>query len=259
MTRRAGFTLIELLIVMIVIGVLAALGVLRYIDVRNHAVASGIVSELNVIRLAAYNHWADNETFPPDAPAGVNPQGVRVTAFRKPTEEELAHDFLWRVHHAVPPRGVIGLFNRSHYEDVLVVRVNGLAPRAVWDDRYQRINEFEAHLAASGVVVVKFFLHISREEQRVRLIERLEDPRKNWKFNEGDLKERAQWDAYTEAYEAALSRCSTAEAPWYVVPANRNAVRNVLVARTVLRTLERIAPVFPPATREALELRATIV
>jgi len=190
---------------------------------------------------------------------GVNPQGVRVTAFRKPTEEELAHDFLWRVHHAVPPRGVIGLFNRSHYEDVLVVRVNGLAPRAVWEDRYGRINAFESHLAASGVVVIKFFLHISREEQRVRLIERLEDPRKNWKFNAGDLKERAQWDAYTEAYEAALSRCSTAEAPWYVVPANRNAVRNVLVARTVLRTLERIAPVFPPATPEALELRATIV
>ena len=190
---------------------------------------------------------------------GVNPQGVRVTAFKKPTEEELAHDFLWRVHHAVPPRGVIGLFNRSHYEDVLVVRVNGLAPRTVWEDRYERINDFERHLAASGTIVIKFFLHISREEQRVRLLERLDDPRKNWKFNAGDLKERAQWEAYTEAYEAALSRCSTAVAPWYVVPANRNAVRNVLVARTVLRTLERIAPVFPPATPEALELRATIV
>ncbi len=190
---------------------------------------------------------------------GVNPQGIRVTAFRQPTPDELAHDFLWRVHAAVPPRGVIGLFNRSHYEDVLVVRVNELVPRRFWEDRYDRINDFEAHLAASGVVILKFFLHISREEQRVRLIERLEDPTKNWKFNAGDLAERARWDAYTDAYEAAISRCSTAEAPWYVVPADRNSVRDVVVGRTVLQALERIGPVFPPATPEALELRATIV
>jgi polyphosphate kinase 2 (PPK2 family) len=150
------------------------------------------------------------------------------------------------------------VFNRSHYEDVLVVRVNELVPRSAWEDRYQRINDFERHLAASGVVIVKFFLHISREEQRVRLIERLDDPRKNWKFNAGDLAERARWDAYTEAYEAALARCSTVEAPWYVVPADRNTVRNVLVARTVLAALERLEPAFPPATPEALELRATI-
>jgi PPK2 family polyphosphate:nucleotide phosphotransferase len=189
---------------------------------------------------------------------GVNPQGVRVTAFRQPTVEELAHDFLWRVHHAVPPRGTIGLFNRSHYEDVLVVRVNELVPQAAWEDRYQRINDFERHLAANSVVILKFFLHISREEQRVRLIERLDDPRKNWKFNAGDLAERARWDAYTEAYEAALARCSTPEAPWYVVPADRNTVRNVLVARTVLAALDRTEPAFPPATPEALELRATI-
>lgn len=189
---------------------------------------------------------------------GVNPQGMRVTAFKQPTPEELAHDFLWRVHRAVPPRGTIGLFNRSHYEDVLVVRVNELVPRAAWEDRYQRINDFERHLAANGVVILKFFLHISREEQRVRLLERLDDPRKQWKFNAGDLKERARWDAYTEAYEAALSRCSTAEAPWYVVPADRNSLRNVLVARTVLAALERLKPEFPPATPEALELRASI-
>lgn len=190
--------------------------------------------------------------------SGVNPQGIRVTAFKQPTREELAHDFLWRVHQAVPPRGTIGLFNRSHYEEVLVVRVNKLVPRAAWEDRYQRINEFERHLVANGVVILKFFLHISREEQRVRLIERLEDPKKNWKFNAGDLAERARWDAYTEAYEAALSRCSTAEAPWYVVPSDRNSLRNVLVAREILRALERLEPVFPPATPEALELRATI-
>jgi PPK2 family polyphosphate:nucleotide phosphotransferase len=190
---------------------------------------------------------------------GVNPMGMQVTGFRKPTEEELAHDFLWRVHRAVPQRGMFGLFNRSHYEDVLVVRVHDLVPPEVWEQRYDQINVFERHLATNGVVILKFFLHISREEQRKRLIERLEDPEKNWKFNAGDLMERQKWDAYTEAYEAALSRCTTAECPWYLVPADRNAVRNVLVARTVAAVLERIGSRFPGADPEVLRLKETII
>jgi PPK2 family polyphosphate:nucleotide phosphotransferase len=177
----------------------------------------------------------------------LNPQGVDVTPFRAPTAIELAHDFLWRVHQAVPPKGTIGIFNRSHYEDVLVVRVHQLVPETVWRPRYEQINRFESILRENGVTILKFFLHISREEQRERLLARLEDPGKYWKFREEDLAEREKWDAYTAAYQEMLARTSTPEAPWYVVPADRKSVRNVLVAQVLVEALERLNPQYPAA------------
>jgi PPK2 family polyphosphate:nucleotide phosphotransferase len=177
----------------------------------------------------------------------LDPQGVIVTSFKAPTLVELSHDFLWRVHQAVPPRGTIGVFNRSHYEDVLVVRVHGLVPEAVWRPRYEQIRQFEQILSQNGVTLLKFLLHISREEQRKRLWARLDDPEKYWKFAPGDLKERERWDDYTAAYEEMLERTSTTWAPWYVVPADRKPVRDVLVAGVILDALERMRPRFPPA------------
>ena len=177
----------------------------------------------------------------------VNPMGVEITSFKAPTPAELSHDYLWRVHQRVPGRGMMGVFNRSHYEDVLVVRVHGLVPEDVWRARYDQINAFERHLADNGVVILKFCLHISREEQRRRLIARLTDPNKNWKFNPGDLRERQRWDDYTTAYADAIRLTSTAWAPWYVVPADRKAVRDVLVAQVVVETLKRMAPQYPSA------------
>jgi PPK2 family polyphosphate:nucleotide phosphotransferase len=173
------------------------------------------------------------------------PLGCEVTSFKAPTPLELSHDFLWRIHQAVPAHGMIGLFNRSHYEDVLVVRVRNLVPRSVWTARYDQINEFERTLTANRVVVLKFFLHISREEQRERLLDRLHDEHKNWKFRAGDLDDRAAWDDYTEAYRDALRKCSTKWAPWYVVPADDKKVRNYLIADAVVRTLERLKPHYP--------------
>ena len=175
-----------------------------------------------------------------------NPQGVSVTSFKVPTAEELAHDFLWRVHKAVPPRGMVGIFNRSHYEDVLVVRVRKLAPNAVWRARFEQINAFEKLLAASGVAVVKFFLHISRSEQRRRLEERQKDPGKQWKFNPGDLEERERWDDYMTAYEDALTRCNTADAPWFVVPADHKWYRNLVVSQILVERLGRLKLRYPP-------------
>ena len=177
----------------------------------------------------------------------LNPQGVAVTSFRAPTPVELAHDFLWRIHQAVPPRGTIGVFNRSHYEDVLTVRVHRLVPEETWRPRYEQINQFEQILTANGVRLVKFFLQISREEQRERLLARLEDPRKYWKFNAGDLADRARWDDYTAAAEEAVARTSTAAAPWYVVPADKKYLRDVLIAQAVVKTLEAMDPRYPPA------------
>jgi len=178
---------------------------------------------------------------------GVNPQGVEVTSFKVPSELELRHDFLWRIHDRVPPRGIIGIFNRSHYEDVLVTRVNRIIPKSVWERRYGEINDFERMLAASGVAILKFFLHISRAEQKERLEERLSDAEKNWKFRAGDLKERAKWGSYTSAYRDALRRCSTAWAPWYVVPADDKKVRTLLIARTIADTLDGMGLEWPKA------------
>jgi PPK2 family polyphosphate:nucleotide phosphotransferase len=175
----------------------------------------------------------------------LNPQGFSVTSFKAPTPIELAHDFLWRAHLAVPAKGTIGVFNRSHYEDVLVVRVRRLAPESVWRPRYQQINEFERLLTGNGVTILKFLLHISREEQRERLLARLDDPSKYWKFAPGDLDDRKRWDEYSEAFEEMLERTSTDEAPWYVVPADKKQVRNVLVAATVLDAVGRLNPKYP--------------
>jgi len=177
---------------------------------------------------------------------GVNPQGCAVTGFKVPTAEEAGHDFLWRIHRAVPPRGMIGVFNRSHYEDVLVVRVEELVPKQAWKRRYDAINAFERNLAESDVHIVKFFLHISKDTQRERLCNRLEDPTDRWKFRAADLETRAKWDAYQEAYEEALSRCSTSYAPWYVVPADKKWYRNLVVARVVARTLRDLQMEWPP-------------
>ncbi len=174
-----------------------------------------------------------------------NPQGVQVTSFKAPTEEELAHDFLWRVHKATPRRGMVGIFNRSHYEDVLVVRVKSLAPESTWRARYDHINAFERVLADSGVTIVKFFLHISKEEQAERLRERQMTPSKQWKFAPGDLEERKRWDAYMAAFEEALTRCNTPYAPWYVIPANHKWYRNLAVSQVLVETMEKLDLRYP--------------
>jgi PPK2 family polyphosphate:nucleotide phosphotransferase len=176
-----------------------------------------------------------------------NPQGCTVTAFKAPTGDELRHDYLWRIHKHAPARGEIAVFNRSHYEDVLIVRVNDLVPEDVWSRRYEQINEFERLLNACGTRVVKIFLQISKEEQLARFQERLVDRRKNWKFDTGDLEKRQQWPAYTRAFEAMFARCSTEHAPWYVVPANRKWFRDFAVSQLLLYEFEQLPLRFPPA------------
>ena len=176
---------------------------------------------------------------------GVNPQGCQVWAFKVPTEEELAHDFLWRIHAKTPRKGQITIFNRSHYEDVIVVRVKSIVPEKVWRARYDEINDFEDLLRTAGTRVVKFYLHISREEQKERLQARLDNPDKHWKFAVGDLAERERWDDYMAAYEDAINRCTTEHAPWYVVPANKKWYRNLVIARAIVDTLESMDPQFP--------------
>ena len=185
----------------------------------------------------------------------LHPLGLDLTSFKVPTPEEASHDFLWRIHKAVPAKGRIGIFNRSHYEDVLVVRVHGLVPEPVCRARYEQINGFERFLTDNGIVVLKFCLHISREQQRERLLARLDAPEKNWKFNAADLKERQLWDDYTKAYEEALASTSTAWAPWYVVPSDRKPVRDLLIAEVVLETLAKMNPVYPPVPKEVADLR----
>ena len=177
---------------------------------------------------------------------GVNPLSFQITAFKQPTPEELDHDFLWRVHQRTPNRGQIGIFNRSHYEDVVIVRVHELVPESVWKRRYEQINNFEQLLVENGVTLVKCFLHISRDEQRERLEERLKDPTKRWKFNAKDLDERKRWDDYVEAYEDALTRCNTEHAPWHIIPADRKWYRNLIVSALLRDTLEKMDPQFPP-------------
>jgi PPK2 family polyphosphate:nucleotide phosphotransferase len=176
---------------------------------------------------------------------GVNPQGCRVTGFKVPTPQELDHDYLWRIHKAVPGKGEIGIFNRSHYEDVLVVRVHNLVPPAVWGQRYDQINAFEKLLADTGTTMLKFFLYISKEEQKERFEERLANPAKNWKFSLGDLAERKRWDDYVRAYEDALTRCNTPWAPWFIVPANRKWYRNLAISQVIIETLEGLDMHFP--------------
>lgn len=175
-----------------------------------------------------------------------NPQGCRVHAFKVPTAEELAHDYLWRVHPHVPGRGEISIFDRSHYEQVLVVRVMGLEPRERWRQHYDEINDFERLLVDDGTTILKFFLLIDKDEQRARLQDRIDNPRKRWKFRMGDLETRKHWDDFIAAFEDALTKCSTEAAPWHVVPANHNWFRNLAVARIVAETLEDLNPKIPP-------------
>ncbi len=170
--------------------------------------------------------------------SGFNPQSCKVTAFKVPSAEEAAHDFLWRVHKAIPSKGEIGIFNRSHYEEVLVVRVHSLQPKKVWSRRYDEINAFEEFLAKNGVTILKFFLHISKDEQKKRLQARLDDTKKNWKLDPHDLKERKYWTDYMLAYEEVLSRCSTKRAPWFIIPANRKWFRNLAISRIIIEHLQ---------------------
>lgn len=185
---------------------------------------------------------------------GLNPAGLEVAAFKAPTQDELDHDFLWRAHKVTPNKGMIGLWNRSHYEDVLVVRVHNLVPKKAWEARYNQINRFEKILSENGTAMVKFMLHISKDEQKERLQARLDDPKKRWKFSPADLKERALWDDYQEAYEDAINRCTTKYAPWYVVPANHKWARNLAIVEVVLHVLRKMKPRYPkiqfaPATK----------
>ncbi len=178
---------------------------------------------------------------------GVNPQGVKVASFKRPTAEELAHDYLWRVHKHVPGNGEITIFNRSHYEDVLVVRVHNLVPQDVWQRRYKQISAFEKLLADEGTTILKFFLHIDLDEQKERLQARLDEPEKRWKFAKGDLAERKLWPDYIRAYEDALAKTSTDYAPWYVIPANRKWYRNLLISQIIIDKLESLEMRYPEA------------
>ncbi len=175
----------------------------------------------------------------------VNPQGVKIANFKVPSTVELDHDYLWRVHAKVPAKGEMVIFNRSHYEDVLVVRVHELVPKEVWKKRFEQINAFERMLAEEGTTILKFYLHIDKEEQKQRFLERLTDPKKQWKFNPNDLEERKKWDLYQDAYQDVLNKTSTPWAPWYAIPANRNWYRNLCVASVIVETLKSLKLKYP--------------
>ncbi len=179
-----------------------------------------------------------------------NPMGCTVTSFKVPTPVELAHDYLWRIHQRTPGKGEIAIFNRSHYEDVLVVRVHDIVPKAVWSQRFDQINAFEELLTSSGTTILKFFLWIDREEQRERFQARLDDPAKRWKFRLGDLEERKLWDDYTAAFDDVLRRCTTEAAPWYVIPSNRKWFRNLAIADIIADTLDDLNPQYPPSEED---------
>lgn len=191
--------------------------------------------------------------------SGFDPLGCNVTAFKAPTQEELAHDYLWRIHRVVPAHGEVSVFNRSHYEDVLVVRVHDLVPKRVWAQRYEQINAFEALLAASGTTVIKFYLHIGRAEQKRRLIERLDDPVKRWKFNARDIEERELWKDYRAAYEDLLARCSSAHAPWYVIPADHKWYRDHAISRILVETFAELDPAIPEPPLHIKALRSRLL
>lgn len=177
--------------------------------------------------------------------SGVNPQGVRVASFKAPSKEELDHDYLWRIHKVVPAKGMIAVFNRSHYEDVLVVRVHDIVPEAIWRPRFEQINQFEKLLTDTGTTIIKFYLHISKDEQAARFQERLDDPSKHWKFDPEDLEKRTYWNDYLAAFEEAIRRCSTEYAPWYVIPANQNWYRNWAISQVLVETMRELNPQYP--------------
>lgn len=186
--------------------------------------------------------------------SGVNPQGCTVTSFKVPSHADLAHDYLWRIHAATPAKGMIGIFNRSHYESVLVERVKKLAPQEVWSRRYDHINAFEKLLSDEGTTVLKFFLNISWDEQKRRMEKRLADPHKNWKFDPEDLKNRDRWDDYMAAYEDAIRKCSTKHAPWYIVPADHKWYRNWVISDLLVQTLEKMNLKYPPPLKDVEEI-----
>ena len=187
--------------------------------------------------------------------SGINPQGCQVTSFKAPSEEELDHDFLWRIHKNIPNKGNIGIFNRSHYEDVLVVRVKNLVPQSIWKARHDQINNFEEILSNNDVKILKFFLHISKEEQKKRLEERLNDPTKNWKFSLVDVEERKCWDKYMRAYEDVLNCCSTEWAPWFVIPSNHKWFRNLAISQIIVETLENMKMKFPKSSIDLSKIK----
>lgn len=188
--------------------------------------------------------------------ASMNPQGCRVAGFKQPSTEERAHDFLWRVEQQTPKRGEIVVFNRSHYEDVLVARVHELVPEKVWAARYEQINDFERRLSANGTQILKFFLHISREEQLDRFKDRLDDPARHWKISETDYTERKYWDAYEAAYEDALGKCSTEAAPWFIIPSDHKWFRNLAISEIIVGTMENLGIKVPKPTVDIADIRA---
>jgi PPK2 family polyphosphate:nucleotide phosphotransferase len=185
----------------------------------------------------------------------MDPQGCRVVSFKQPTAEELAHDYLWRIENQAPRRGEVVVFNRSHYEDVLIVRVHDLVPKEVWSERYEQINDFERRLAANGTHIVKFFLNISREEQLRRFKQRLDDPGRRWKISESDYSEREYWGSYEEAYEDVLGKCNTVEAPWFVIPSDHKWFRNLVVSRIIVETMEGLGIKLPEPTVNIADIR----
>ena len=187
--------------------------------------------------------------------SSMNPQGARVYGFKVPSAEEASHDFLWRIHQAAPQRGQVAIFNRSHYEDVLVSRVHDLVPRKVWKKRFELINDFEKNLVESGTHILKFYLHISADEQLRRFKQRIDDPARHWKISESDYKEREHWDDYTKAFEDALGRCSTKHAPWFIIPANHKWFRNLAVSQIVVEALESLKMEFPASSVDIKEIK----
>jgi len=224
----------------------------RLSDLQNVMYAEGTRSLLIVLqgRDAAGKDGTIRKVFGP-----VNPQGCRVTSFKVPSRLEASHDFLWRCHVVAPARGQMAIFNRSHYEDVLVVRVHDLVPKSVWSKRYDHINAFERLLADNGTTILKFYLHIDPDEQLERFKKRIDNPKKNWKISDADYSERPYWDTYTQAFEDALSKCSTPHAPWFVVPANRKWLRNLIVADIVVRTMEKMRLAYPEPAVDMGEIR----
>lgn len=185
---------------------------------------------------------------------GMNPLGVTVTSFKAPTPEELDHDFLWRVHKAVPRIGEFGIFNRSHYEDVVMPKVHDTLPASVLEKRYRQINDFERMLSENGTLILKFFLHISKDEQKKRLMERISDPEKSWKMDPADLRERVRWDKYQRAYSEAIGKCSFSHAPWFVIPSDRKWVRNLAVSQIIVESLERLEMKYPAPKHSSRDL-----
>ena len=187
--------------------------------------------------------------------SAMNPQGCRVYGFKTPSPEELAHDYLWRIHQATPRKGYVAVFNRSHYEDVLVVRVHNLVPKEVWSKRYDEINAFEKQLTDNGTHILKFYLHIDKDEQLARFKQRLDDPNRHWKISESDYAEREYWHEYQKAYEDAISNCSTKDAPWFIIPSNHKWVRNLAVSQILVDTLESLGMKFPAPTVDIAEIK----